>query len=152
MPRMKHATHMPISRLLWMAGAHFALMYLLMYAMVYQISNVIPNFNQAYMAALMTAPMLILEGLLMGQMYEPRSVRWLLAVAILVFVAAFALIRGQVGVGDRELLRSMIPHHAGAILMCTQADLRDVEVQDLCDRILESQQAEIKEMKLLLAQ
>jgi len=44
----------------------------------------------------------------------------------------------------------MIPHHAGAILMCRQASLRDPELRDLCARIITSQQAEIEQMRAKL--
>jgi uncharacterized protein (DUF305 family) len=57
------------------------------------------------------------------------------------------LIRQQAAVGDQQFLRSMIPHHAGAVLMCEQNHLRDPELQALCGRILASQQAEIELME-----
>ena len=41
----------------------FVAMYVLMYAMVNTLSNAIPNYNQFYMAGLMTAPMVVLEML-----------------------------------------------------------------------------------------
>jgi uncharacterized protein (DUF305 family) len=55
---------------------------------------------------------------------------------------------------SRELnrMRSMIPHHAGAILMCEQAPTRDPEIKDLCAAIVSSQQSEIDQMKAKLAE
>lgn len=155
---MKHAkhktsSHMPLhwNRLLLMAALHFALMYALMYAMVDQLQNVLPNLNQAYMAAIMTAPMLLLEGWLMGSMYaDKRPLATIMGISVLVFVGAFAAVRGQVAIGDRAFLRSMIPHHGGAILMCEQASIEDTQIRDLCERILTSQQAEIEEMNSIL--
>ena len=44
----------------------------------------------------------------------------------------------------------MIPHHAGALLMCGQATLRDPEVRALCKRIRASQQSEIELMEAKL--
>ena len=44
----------------------------------------------------------------------------------------------------------MIPHHAGAILMCDQADITDPEIKKLCEEIVRSQQKEIAEMKTKL--
>jgi uncharacterized protein (DUF305 family) len=67
-------------------------------------------------------------------------------------VAFFALIRWQTGVGDRQFLRSMIPHHAGAILMCEQAPIQHPEVKKLCGDIIKGQQAEIDQMKARLRQ
>lgn len=60
-------------KLLWMMIASFIAMYILMYAMVDKFDNVIPNFNQIYMAGLMSAPMLIIEILLMGRMYPNKN-------------------------------------------------------------------------------
>ena len=44
----------------------------------------------------------------------------------------------------------MIPHHAGAILMCKQASLHDPEIKELYRRIGASQQSEIDLMKAKL--
>lgn len=46
----------------------------------------------------------------------------------------------------------MIPHHAGAILMCGEASLSDPRIQQLCRGIIQSQQSEIDQMKRLLAE
>jgi hypothetical protein len=139
------------SRLLVMALISFAAMFLLMYAMVDRPANVVFNVNQVYMAALMTAPMVVIELGLMRSMYPNwRLNAFALGISALVFVAAFLAIRLQVGVSDGQFLRSMIPHHAGAILMCEEARVRDPEVVKLCDGIKSSQQAEIEQMKTIL--
>jgi uncharacterized protein (DUF305 family) len=44
----------------------------------------------------------------------------------------------------------MIPHHAGAILMCEQAPIQDAEIKTLCQSIIASQQDEIDQMKAKL--
>jgi uncharacterized protein (DUF305 family) len=41
----------------------------------------------------------------------------------------------------------MIPHHAGAILMCEQAKVKDPEIIELCKGIIINQQSEINQMK-----
>ena len=53
----------------------FIAMYILMYAMVDNFSNVFPNVNQFYMAGLMTTPMIILELVIMGNMYAKKKLR-----------------------------------------------------------------------------
>jgi hypothetical protein len=138
--------------LLLMGAMHFAAMYLLMYAMVNSFSNVYPNLNQFYMAGLMTAPMIILELVLMRSMYENRRLNAaIMAASAVVLVGFFLFIRNQTAIGDREFLRSMIPHHAGAILMCERASLQDAEIRQLCATIMSGQQAEIDQMKATLA-
>ena len=134
-------------RLLIMAVLSFIAMYILMYAMVDTFANVIPNLNQFYMAGLMAAPMVIIELLLMKGMYANK--RWnilIIAASIILMGGFFMGIRQQAGVADREFLKSMIPHHASAILMCEKADLKDPEVKELCKEIIAGQQAEINQM------
>lgn len=139
-------------RLLVMLGLSWLSMYALMYAMVDRFANALPNLNQAFMAAIMVAPMAILELLLMGSMYRDRRRNILVyAVAALMLVGAWTAIRSQWQIGDRQFLRSMIPHHAGAILMCKEASIRDAEIEALCRQILASQQAEIDQMRAKLA-
>jgi uncharacterized protein (DUF305 family) len=134
-----------------MAGLHFVAMYVLMYAMVDRFENIYPNLNQAYMAAIMTTPMLVIEVALMGAMYGTRrTLAAILAASALVFAAAFVALRQQAAIDDREFLRSMIPHHGAAILMCEKAPIEDPEIVALCDQIISGQQAEIDLMKQLL--
>jgi len=65
-------------------------------------------------------------------------------------VLLFAFIRQQTAVVDRQFLRSMIPHHSSAILMCREATLQDPEVRKLCENVATSQQQEIDQMKAIL--
>jgi uncharacterized protein (DUF305 family) len=138
-------------QLMIMTILSFISMYILMYAMVDVFGNVYNSFNQVYMAALMTAPMVLIELGVMSAMYmDKRRNMIIIAVSIVVGLAAFFFIRQQAAISDRQLLRSMIPHHAGAILMCQQADLQDPENRALCESIIASQQAEIDQMKAKL--
>jgi hypothetical protein len=134
--------------LLIMTILSFISMYILMYAMVDVIGNLYPSFNQFYMAVLMTAPMVVIELGVMGAMYGNKRLNTIIIVSsILIGLAAFIFIRQQVAISDRQFLKSMIPHHAGAILMCEQADLQDPENRALCESIIAGQQAEIDQMK-----
>ena len=129
----------------------YGAMYALMYAMVDRFPNVYPNFNQAYMAGLMTAPMIGIELLLMRSMYPNRKANVALLVGSVALLAGcFLAIRTQAGISDKQFVRSMIPHHAGALLMCEQASLKDPELRALCERIKAGQQSEIDFMKAKL--
>jgi hypothetical protein len=135
-----------------MAAAMFAVMYGLMYAMVDRLENVYSNINQFYMAGLMTAPMILLELAIMRTMYKSRAANAaIVAVCVLAFAGSWIGIRGQIGVTDNQFLRSMIPHHASAVLMCEEAPVQDREVRSLCQNIVRSQQAEIEQMKAIFA-
>ncbi len=142
----KHYWH-----LLIMAVLSFIAMYVLMYAMVDRFANVYPNFNQFYMAGMMTAPMVILELIVMRSMYKNMQLNITIgAVSALALVGFFLLIRYQTAISDIQFLKSMIPHHAGAILMCEQASIQDPEIQELCRTIISGQQSEIDQMKGIL--
>ena len=72
------------------------------------------------------------------------------AIKPMALVAFFRFIRQQTVIVDRQFLKSMIPHHAGAILMCNEAPLEDAEIKKLCQTINSSQQSEIDQMKAIL--
>lgn len=138
-------------RLAAMTALSFIAMYILMYAMVDSIGHVYNSINQVYMAGLMAAPMVLIELWLMRNMYPDRRSNLIAAGAALVLgVGCFLGIRQQTAVSDRQFLRSMIPHHAGAILMCQQASFSDPQVQALCGPIVSSQTEEIAIMEALL--
>lgn len=141
------------SRFVIMITLHFIAMYIFMYAMVNSFGNVFNNFNQVYMAALMTASMVLIELPLMMAMYSSKKLNVIIiAVGLILLVGSFLLIRKQGAISDRQFLRSMISHHAGAILMCEEASLEDREIQELCRNIVVGQQAEIDQMKAKLKQ
>ena len=141
----------PYVRLGIMAVLSFISMYALMYAMVDRLENVYPNLNQFYMSGIMTAPMVIIEILLLRGMYHNDRINIAIIATSLVALTMFwVLIRQQTAIGDNQFLRSMIPHHAGAILMCEDAAIEDADIKKLCGNIIQSQQAEIAQMKTLL--
>lgn len=134
--------------LLYMALLSFVTMYILMYMMVDTYSNVYPNLNQLYMAGIMTVPMILIELILMRSMYANKRLNNIIVVSSLsIFLVLFFFLRKQIAIGDTEFLKSMISHHAGALLMCEKAQLQDPEIIELCKNIKGSQQSEIDFMK-----
>jgi uncharacterized protein (DUF305 family) len=145
--------HNSYKKLLIMILLSFIAMYTLMYSMVDSFDNVFHNVNQVYMAALMTAPMMIIEMILMGSMYKNKTRnRSIIFISIAVGILCFWMIRKQTAVSDEQFLRSMIPHHAGAVLMVEETELNDPEIQELARNIISSQQKEIAFMKAKLKQ
>ena len=131
-----------------MAILSFVAMYILMYAMVDNFSNVFPNYNQFYMAGLMTSPMILIELVVMRMMYPDKRLNlWILGISLVALIFFWTGIRQQFAINDEQFLKSMIPHHAGAILMCNEAKLEDAEIKKLCQNILSGQQTEIDFMK-----
>ena len=140
-------------RLPLMAVLSFIAMFVLMYAMVDAFANVYVNVNQFYMAGLMAAPMVIIEIAVMSAMYPNKKLNAGIAAASMILLILFwVFIRKQTAVSDKQFLRSMIPHHASAILMVEQASLKDPEIKELGRNIITSQQAEIDQMKRKLAE
>lgn len=138
--------------LLIMAGVSFVAMYFLMYAMVDTFANVFMSLNQAYMAGLMAAPMVIIELVVMGMMYPNKRLNLIIIAGSAVLATVFfLLIRQQALINDSQFLRSMISHHASAVLMCKQAPIDDPEIKQLCQNIIAGQESEIAQMKAKLA-
>ncbi len=128
------------------------IMYLVMFVMIDGLDSFYNNLNMLYMTLMMVAPMVALMILAMRHMFPSRGANAVLLLgSVVVFLGCFALIRTQATIGDRAFLRSMIPHHSGAILMCKEASLTDPQIIRLCGEIKESQRREIDEMKAILA-
>jgi uncharacterized protein (DUF305 family) len=124
-----------------------AAMYLVMFTMIDGLDDFYNNANTAYMTAMMVAPMGLLMLLTTESMYESRKVNVTLYIAFAaLFVGGYAFMRGQTLIGDVQFLRSMIPHHSGAILMCSEAKIADPEIAALCSGVVRSQQDEIDQM------
>lgn len=132
-------------------GVSLIIMYLVMFSMIDGWDDFYNNINMAYMAIMMAAPMGPLMLLTMPNMYPARRLNLVLHVAfVIAFVAAFLAIRWQGAVGDEQFIRSMIPHHSGAILMCREADITDAELATLCEDIKAAQRREIDQMETIL--
>lgn len=151
MENMPIAGKSQYSKLIWMTVISFIAMFILMYSMVDKFANVVINVNQFYMAGLMTAPMIIIEMILMGGMYMNKKLNLIIiSISVVVLVACFFFIRVQTAVSDRQFLKSMIPHHAAALLMVNGAKINDPGIKKLADDIISSQQKEIDFMKAKL--
>jgi cytochrome c oxidase subunit IV len=129
----------------------FAIMYLVMYTMIATLDHFRLNLNNVYMTLMMVAPMAVVMLVAMRSMFPSRRANAVvIAAAVLVFIASFGAMRTQASVGNDEFLRSMIPHHSGAILMCREAAITDPEIVALCKQIIDSQQREIAQMTGIL--
>jgi hypothetical protein len=129
----------------------FIVMYLVMYTMIASISHFYFNLNNVYMTLMMVTPMALIMLIAMRSMFTSARFNAIIGVAaVAIFMASFAAMRTQAAIGDAEFLRSMIPHHSGAILMCREAAITDPDIATLCDRIIKSQQEEIAQMQAIL--
>lgn len=128
------------------------IMYLVMFVMIDKLGSFYNNINMVYMTLMMVAPMVVI--MLVGSMrsmFPNKKLNYVLVGGFaVVFFLSWALIRAQYPVGNTQFLRSMIPHHSGAILMCQEADISDPEIVKLCDGIIKGQEQEIDQMKAIL--
>lgn len=151
---MDHATNHDTSNYKHLAAAlaiNAILMFFITYAMLSSIDHFYVNINRVYMALMMAAPMLIVMLAVMRAMYRNRRLNYALyAAAVAVFVLSLAFARTQTPVGNEQFLRSMIPHHSSAILMCQRAAITDPEIRTLCTQIVRSQRDEIAQMRRML--
>ncbi|WP_260842546.1 DUF305 domain-containing protein [Paenarthrobacter nicotinovorans] len=128
-----------------------ALMWVLSMSMIRSIDHFYFNLSNFWMALLMVSAMAIVMIIGMWSMFKNRkaNVAMLVGFAVL-FGAVFALGRTETFVGNEQFLKSMIPHHSRALLVCEESNITDPEIITLCDSIVKSQQEEITQMKAIL--
>ncbi len=90
------------------------IMYFVMFTMNWSFGDFFNNLNMFYMALMMATPMGTLMLLMMHTMYPNDRLNLLLhALFVLLFIVALLGVRAQGLIGDRQFVRSMIPHHSG---------------------------------------
>jgi hypothetical protein len=120
--------------------------FLMPYIMVNRAADVYFSMSQVYMGAFMGSLMVAVEGVLWHPL--PLWV-WILTAAI--GIGAVWGYRTQFGIGDREYLRDMIPHHSMAVLTSKKRlGSPDPRIERLAESILVSQEREIDQMRYLL--
>ncbi|QZN84184.1 DUF305 domain-containing protein [Cellulomonas sp. C5510] len=67
-----------------------------------------------------------------------------------VLASGVLLARTRTVVGEEAFLRSMIPHHSRAVLVCQEAQITDPEIIELSDQIVSSRLEEIDQMQDIL--
>ncbi len=144
-----HSSH--YKHLAIMALAHLPFMYIIMFVMVDKFSHIYNNLNTFYMAVMMVAPMVVLMPLMMKEMYPDKKKNLIVyAGSFVILLLFYFFVRDQTLIGDKQFLRSMIPHHSGAILMCEEAKIEDAEIKTLCANIIEGQKREVEQMESIL--
>lgn len=134
-----------------MLGISFIIMYGVMFLNADKFDHVYLNFNRLYMALLMVAPMALVMLGFMTSMYKDKKLNGIIVgVSLAVIAGTFLLLRNQSLVGDKQFMKSMIPHHSSAILVSQESNLRDPEVKKLARQIIVAQEKEIAQMKAIL--
>ena len=126
-------------------------MFGMMYLNVFQCDHIFYSQTRLFMALMMGAVMAMIMLLFMWKMYENK--KWnlaILAVSVLVFCGSLFMVRSQTAVDDVKWMKAMIPHHSIAILTSTNAAIKDPEVKELADDIIQTQKEEIEKMKEMI--
>lgn len=126
-------------------------MFGMMYLNVFQWDHIFYSQTRLFMALMMGAVMAMIMLLFMWKMYENK--KWnlaILAVSVLVFCGSLFMVRSQKAVDDVKWMKAMIPHHSIAILTSTNAAIKDPEVKELADDIIQTQKEEIEKMKEMI--
>lgn len=126
-------------------------MFGMMYLNVFQWDHIFYSQTRLFMALMMGAVMAMIMLLFMRKMYENK--KWnlaILAVSVLVFCGSLFMVRSQTAVDDVKWMKAMIPHHSIAILTSTNAAIKDPEVKELADDIIQTQKEEIEKMKEMI--
>ena len=126
-------------------------MFGMMYLNVFQWDHIFYSQTRLFMALMMGAVMAMIMLLFMWKMYENK--KWnlaILAVSVLVFCGSLFMVRSQTAVDDVKWMKAMIPHHSIAILTSINAAIKDPEVKELADDIIQTQIEEIEKMKEMI--
>lgn len=151
----KHSGHSSPARMYVKFGVillvSLGLMWVLSMSMVRSIDHFYFNLSNFWMALLMVGSMAIVMVIGMWSMFKSKKANIaMLAGFVVLFVVAFGLGRTETFVGNEEFLKSMIPHHSRAILVCQESNITDPEIVDLCKAIVQTQQEEIAQMQAIL--
>jgi len=135
-----------------MIATSTVIMFGLMYLNTWAIEHVAFSQTRAWMALVMGATMaVVMLGFMWGMYKNTRANVAIVVAAVAVFAGALTLVRSQATVGDVSYMKAMIPHHSIAIMTSERANIRDPEVRQLADEIIEAQVREIAEMERLIA-
>lgn len=131
----------------------FFVMFFAMFVNMDQLDHYHTSLTRIYMALIMIAPMAVIMIGMMGSMYPNKGTnRTIIVAAIVVFVAALTALRSQTPISDVQYMKAMIPHHSSAIMTSKHANIKDPEVKQLSEQIIQSQEREIHQMEQILQQ
>lgn len=136
-----------------MLAASFVAMYITMYMNTYSMDHVYFSLTRFYMGCLGVSTMAIIMFIAMRDMYKNKKKNIaIVACSVVLFISALTLVRAQSPIiKDVLWMKAMIPHHSIAILTSERADIKDPEVKQLADDIIEAQKMEIEEMKAMIS-
>jgi hypothetical protein len=126
-------------------------MFMVMYLNTYEFSHIFFSEERLYMTILSTCMMAIIMLSFMLHMLKNKNMNIaIVVISVLIFASSLYLMRDQTTVDDVDYMEGMIPHHSIAILTSERANISDLRVRKLADKIIDAQVREIREMKNLI--
>ncbi len=127
------------------------IMYFLMFLNVFQLNHIYFSEMRLLMTLIMGSVMAVVMLSFMWKMYDNK--KWniiILGASFLIFGVSLWLVRSQATIDDVDYMQAMIPHHSIAILASERAKIEDERVRKLADEIIDAQEREIAEMRILI--
>lgn len=148
---MKEKQHSPYGTFLITCLISGMVMYITMYFNTYKLNHVYFSWTRMYMTLIGVSGMAIVMFLMMRNMYTDKLKNgFIILGSLLLMTISTFLVRRQIPIQDVRWMKAMIPHHSIAILTSSRADIKDPEVKQLADAIIEAQRREIVEMKAMI--
>ena len=138
---------------IFMVIGSFIVQYVIMSAiMTNSYVNITNSMGKLYLSSIMAFMMGILEVFMHDSSHHTTHTSYYVPLFIGLAVALI-LYRFQIGVTDKQYLNEMIEHHSMAILTSDEIlkKTSNYHVRRLASQIAETQQAEIKQMKEMIA-
>ena len=138
---------------IFMVIGSFIIQYVIMSAiMTNSYVNITNSMGKLYLSSIMAFMMGILEVFMHDFSHHTTHTSYYVPLFIGLAVALI-LYRFQIGVTDKQYLNEMIEHHSMAILTSDEIlkKTSNYHVRRLASQIAETQQAEIKQMKEMIA-
>ncbi len=129
----------------------FVAMYVVMYTLVASWGHIYFSLNMFYMTTMSVSAMGIVMLVGMRKMFKNKKRNYILyGIFGVLIVLTFIFEREQTFITDEVFLRSMIPHHSKAVLICREASIINPKIEKLCDGIIQTQLQEIRRMKEIM--
>lgn len=138
---------------IFMVIGSFIIQYVMMSAiMANSYVNITNSMGKLYLSSIMAFMMGILEVFMHDSSHHTTHTSYYVPLFIGLAIALI-LYRFQIGVTDKQYLNEMIEHHSMAILTSDEIlkKTSNYHVRRLASQIAETQQAEIKQMKEMIA-
>ena len=124
------------------------LMFITMYVLMYAMAGSHSDGNQFQMTVLMTAPMVMIEIILMNELYRNKRLNRTIVILSLVFtIACWFLIREQTTIFEALFRNSETTPHSGASLVSHEPADTNPEIEKLCGETVRTQAQEIQQLK-----